>query len=163
MRRRPTLMMLACSTLHRMAISKVTFPSLGSSIQQSSKTFSFLMNFTTTYGRDGVSPQPLPPAPRQLWRLHSNLTPTSPRVLGRESGNLITTVQPEGARSKSAASRKSRVDLRDLHSGRVGVMEDLGGLMARPALEVSERVFPRYPRSPQFLNRGLDVPAKKMK
>lgn len=45
---RSTLMMLACSTLDRIAISNVTFPSLGSSTQQSSRTFSFLMNFTTT-------------------------------------------------------------------------------------------------------------------
>lgn len=44
-----TLMMLACSTLDRIDISNVTFPSVGSSIQQSSRTFSFLINFTTTY------------------------------------------------------------------------------------------------------------------
>lgn len=49
----PTLIMWACSTLDRIAISKVTFPSLGSSIQQSSKTFSFLINFTTTYTGEG--------------------------------------------------------------------------------------------------------------
>lgn len=51
-KRHPTLMILVWSTLDRIAISKVTFPSLGSSIQQSSKTFSFLINFTTTYEED---------------------------------------------------------------------------------------------------------------
>lgn len=78
MSQHPTLMMLACSTLHRMAISKVTFPSLGSSIQQSSKTFSFLINFTTTYERNKgchCSPSHWPPS--SCGTFTSNLTPTS--------------------------------------------------------------------------------------
>ena len=37
------------------------------------------------------------------------------------------------------------------------------GVPGKTSAEVSEWVFPRYPTSPQFLNRGLDVPAKKMK
>lgn len=77
-RQHPTLMMLACSTLHRMAISKVTFPSLGSSIQQSSKTFSFLINFTTTYKGDRechCSPSHWPPNSCGVFT--STLTPTS--------------------------------------------------------------------------------------
>lgn len=67
----PTLMMLACCSRDRMAISKVTLPSVGSSTQPSSSTFSFLINFTTTYKEDRADttaatrrPRPRPGAAR---------------------------------------------------------------------------------------------------
>lgn len=49
-----TLMILACCSFSRIAISWVTLPRSGSSTQQSSSTLSFQMNFTTTYTDNSI-------------------------------------------------------------------------------------------------------------